>query len=163
MRATVLVLALLVIGASGSATAQDRPGPATLIGLKGVFLQVYADRGLERSMATLVEGKLKAAGITLVSDKDWQSTQDTGLLHLDIIIRCERDEVSCGYSVVLKLSQHVQLTRGQRTIITATTWLDSYTASISKRDLARLPDLLAVDASSLVLNFIGDYRTANPR
>ena len=56
------------------------------------------------------------------------------MLHRDVIIRCERDEVSCGYSVVLKLGQHVQLTRSQRTIIRATTWQNSYTASISKRD-----------------------------
>ena len=67
-----------------------------------------------------------------------------------------------GYSVVLKLGQHVQLTRSQRTIIRATTWQNSYTASISKRDVATLPDLLAVDAGTLVLNFIGDYHTANP-
>lgn len=113
-------------------------------------------------MAALAADRLKAGGITLASDKDWQSTQDIGLLHLDVIIRCERDEVSCGYSVVLKLGQHVQLTRGQRTIINATTWQNSHTACISKRDLATLPDLLAVDASTLVLNFIGDYRTANP-
>lgn len=163
MRGTFLVLALFMLGLTGPATAQDRPGPATLGGLKGVFLEVYADRELDSSMAALAAGRLKAAGITLASGKDWQSTQDIGLLHLDVIIRCERDEVSCGYSVVLKLGQHVQLTRGQRTIIRATTWQGSYTASISKRDLARLPDLLAVDASTLVLNFIGDYRTANPR
>jgi hypothetical protein len=89
---------------------------------------------------------------------------DIGLLHLDIIIRCERwDQRSCGYSVDLKLGQHVQLPRGQRDIITATTWHNSYTGSVSKIELATLPDLLAVDVGTLVLNFIGDYRTANPQ
>jgi hypothetical protein len=61
------------------------------------------------------------------------------------------------------LGQRVQLARDQRAIITATTWHDSYTGSITKAQLATLPDLLAVDAGTLVLNFIGDYRTANPQ
>lgn len=141
---------------------QDRPSPTSLKGLKGVFLQVDADRGLQQAMEMRTEQKLKQAGIKVLSEKDWELGPDTALLHLDVIIRCERDEVSCGYSVGLKLGQHVQLTRGQRAIVTATTWSNSYTGSISKAQLTTLPDLLAVDAGTLVLNFIGDYRTANP-
>ena len=36
-----------MLGIADLATAQDRPDPATLVGLKAVFLEVYADRGLE--------------------------------------------------------------------------------------------------------------------
>lgn len=36
MRGTFLFLALFILGVSGPAIAQDRPGPATLGGLKGV-------------------------------------------------------------------------------------------------------------------------------
>jgi hypothetical protein len=163
MRASVFCFVLLMTGASDSMSGQDRPSPTTLKGLKGVFLQVYADRGLQQAMETRTEQTLRQAGIKVLSEKDWELVPDTALLHLDVIIRCERDEVSCGYSVGLKLGQHVQLTRGQRDIITATTWHSSYTASISKAQLTTLPDLLAVDARTLVLNFIGDYRTANPQ
>jgi hypothetical protein len=124
-------------------------------------LEVYADRGLQQAMETRTEQKLRQAGISVLSKKDWELVPDTALLHLDVIIRCERDEVSCGYSVGLKLEQHVQLTRGQHAIIVATTWHNSYTGGIRKSMLTTLPDLLAVDAGALVLNFIGDYRTAN--
>ena len=47
MRATFLFLALFMLGIADLATAQDRPDPATLGDLKAVFLEVYADRGLE--------------------------------------------------------------------------------------------------------------------
>jgi hypothetical protein len=83
MCGTFLFLALFTVGVADPATAQDRSGPATLGGLKGVFLEVYADRDLESSMAALAASRFKAAGITLASDRDWQSTQDIGLLHLD--------------------------------------------------------------------------------
>ena len=163
MRASVFCCyVLLITGVSGPMPGQDRPSPTSLKGLKGVFLQVDADRGLQQAMEMRTEQKLKQAGIKVLSEKDWELGPDTALLHLDVIIRCERDEVSCGYSVGLKLGQHVQLTRGQRAIVTATTWSNSYTGSISKAQLTTLPDLLAVDAGTLVLNFIGDYRTANP-
>jgi hypothetical protein len=114
-------------------------------------------------MEMRTEQKLRQAGIKVLSENDWEHKPDTALLHLDVIIRCERDEVSCGYCVGLKLGQHVQLTRGPRAIITATTWHNSYTGSISKAQLTTLPDVLAIDAGTLVLNFIGDYRTVNPQ
>ncbi len=163
MRARVFCCAFLMTAASHPMAGQDRPSPTSLKGLKGVFLQVWADRGLQHAMETRTEQKLRQADIKVLSEKDWELMPDTAVLHLDVIIRCERDEVSCGYSVGLKLGQHVQLTRGQRTIITATTWHNSYTGSITKAQLTKLPDLLAVDADTLVLNFIGDYRTANPQ
>jgi hypothetical protein len=150
-------------GASDPMPGQDRPSPTSLKGVRGVFLQVYADRGLQQAMELLTEQKLRQAGIKVLNEKDWELVPDTALLHLDVVIRCERDEVSCGYSVGLKLGQHVQLTRGRRAIISATTWHNSYTGSISKAQLTTLPDLLAVDAGTLVLSFIGDYRTANPQ
>lgn len=111
----------------------------------------------------LAEQKLRQADIKVLNEKDWELLPDAALLRLDIIIRCERDDVSCGYSVGLKLGQHVQLTRGRRAIITATTWHNSYTGSVSKAQLTTLPDLLAVDAGTLVLGFISDYRAANPQ
>ena len=163
MRAGVLCFVLLMTAASRPMAGQDRPDSTSLKGLKGVFLQVYADRGLQQAMRVGIEHKIRQAGINVLSVKDWELGPDAALLHLDVIIRCERDEVSCGYSVGLKLGQHVQLTRGERAIITATTWQHSYTGSISKAQLTTLPDLLAVDAGTLVLNFIGDYHTANPQ
>ena len=163
MRASVFCSVLLMTGASHPMTGQDRPSPTCLKGLKGVFLQVYADHGLQQAMEMRIEQKLRQAGIKVLSEKDWELVPDTALLHLDVIIRCERDDASCGYSVGLKLGQHVLLTRGEHVIITATTWHNSYTDSISKAQLTTLRDLLAVDAGTLVLNFIGDYRTANPQ
>jgi len=163
MRAGVFCFVLVMTGASRPMTGQDRPDPMSLKGLKGVFLQVYADRGLQRAMEVRTEQKIRQAGINVLSEKDWELRQDTALLHLDVIVRCERDDVACGYSVGLKLGQHVQLTRGQHAIITATTWHSSYIGSISKAHLTTLPDLLTVDAGTLVLNFVGDYRTANPQ
>ena len=161
MRASVFCFVILLT--SDPMSGQDRPSPTSLKGLKGVFLQVYADRGLQQAMETRTKQRLREAGITLLGEKDWELLPDTALLHLDVIIRCERDEVSCGYSVGLKLGQHVQLTRGQRANITATTWHNSYTGSVSKAHLTNLPDLLALDAGTLLLNFISDYHSANPQ
>jgi hypothetical protein len=112
MRDSVFCFVLLMTGASHRVAGQDRPNTTSLKGLTGVFLQVWADHGLQQAMETRTEQELRHAGIKVLSEKDWELMPDTALLHLDVIIRCERDEVSCGYSVGLKLGQHVQLTRG---------------------------------------------------
>ena len=115
MRASVFYCyVLLMTGVSDPMPGQDRPSPTSLKGLKGVFPQVYADRGLQQAMEMRTEQELRQAGIKVLSEKDCELVPDTALLHRDVIIRCERDEVSCGYFVGLKLGQHVQLTRGQR-------------------------------------------------
>ena len=163
MPARVFSFLILLAGANQFSVCQDRPSPSSLRGLKGVFLQVAADRGLQQVMENRTKQRLREAGIKLLNEKDWDLMPDAALLHLDIIIRCDRDEVSCGYSVRLEVWQHVQLVRDQRVNVTATTWRNSYTGSISKARLTVLPDLLAVDAGTLVLNFIGDYRAANPQ
>jgi hypothetical protein len=98
-----------------------------------------------------------------MSEKEWQSDPNAGLLHLVVTIRCEREGVPCGYWVGLKLGQHVQLVRGDRRIISATTWQNSYTGTISKAQLIVPPTLLAVDAGTLLLNFVQDFRLANPQ
>ena len=158
----ISVLALLLTAYHGHIVAQDKPSPESLKGLKGVFLQVNADRGFQQRMEALVIQELRRARIRTVSENDWKLAGDVALLHLDVIISCERDSVSCGYSVVLKVGQHVQIPRGERPKVTASTWQNSYTGSQRKTQLGGLPDLLSVDAGTLVLEFVNDYRIANP-
>lgn len=152
----------LLTGNGHPTFSQDRPAPASLAGLKGVCVQVDADRGLKPRMESRIEQELKKAGIRILAEKDWDLVPDIALLHLDVTVRCERDDLSCGYSVVLKVGQRVQVMRGQRPIVSATTWSNSYTASIRKTDLPTLPDVVAVDAGALILGFIHDFRIANP-
>jgi hypothetical protein len=172
MRASILCFAFLMTGASHLMGGQDYyPSPSSLKGLKGVFVQVSAvsglvsvDRSLRQTMEELTEQYLRGAGVNVLSRKDWERSPDAARIQLDIFVTCERDEVSCGYSVVLNLGQHVQLTRGSD-IITGTTWSNSYTGSIGKAELTVLPvpDRMAVDARTLLLDFIGDFRKANPQ
>jgi hypothetical protein len=158
------VCTLFLIGAAPNwASAQDRPGPASLSGLRGVFLEVRADRGLEKITRARVENLLADAGIPMLSEQEWQSNYDVALLRLDVNIRCERDQFSCGYWVGVRVGQHVQLLRGQRSARTATTWQNSYTASVSRAELPILPHLIAVDVGTLVRLFVGDFGMANSR
>jgi len=60
---------------------QDRPSPTSLKGLKGVFLQVYADRGLQQAMEARTQQELMRAGIKLLGEKDWDLVPETALLH----------------------------------------------------------------------------------
>ncbi len=163
MRMRLNVLPVLFLTVNPFAIfGQDQPSPKSLKGLHGVFFQVYSDQGLQHSMEIQVNRLLTGAGIEMRSKRDWELTPDTAMLQLNALIRCERDESSCGYSVSLKLGQHVQIMRGERPVITATTWHNSYTGSIQKAHLTMLPDLIAVDAGTLIREFIDDYRKANP-
>jgi hypothetical protein len=167
--------ALLTVAAIAAtqhlAMGQDyAPSPASLKGLKGVFVQVSAVSELvplgptvKQTMEEMVDQYLTKVGVKVLSRKDWERSPDAARIQLDIVVTCEGDEASCGYSVVLNVGQHVHLTRGTGDIITATTWSDSYARSISKAELTvlPLPDRMAVDADTLLLDFIGDFRKAN--
>ena len=116
-------------------------------------------------MEEITEQYLRKVGVKVLSREDWERSPEAARIQLDIVVTCERAEASCGYSVVLNVGQHVQLTRGTGDIITATTWSDGYIRSIGKEELTVLPvpDQMAVDARTLLLDFIGDFRRANPQ
>jgi hypothetical protein len=139
-------------------------------GLKSVLLKLdvdhsilSVDRGiLERFITNQARPELEQAGITVVSEKEINASSDVPLLGLETIVRCD-ETTTCGYQVSFSLSQRVQLMRDQSVAVTASTWRNSYTGSIRKRDLATLPDLLAADAGSMLLGFVADDYAANPR
>lgn len=178
-RAGVSCLVLLMMGTSHPMTGQDYyPTPTSLKGLKGVFIQISAntgfaaaDRSLQQTLETLAEERLIEVGIAVLARKDWERLPDAARMQLGVIVTCEASGATCGYSAVLHLAQHVQLTRDPHDIITATTWSNSYTGSISKAELVVLPvpnpltwnyPRLVDDAGTLLVGFIRQFRTANP-
>jgi hypothetical protein len=145
------------------------PEPTGLKGLRSMALVVYADRGIPSdriaagSFAKEIENrfsqKLRAAGIALVNEKQAES-----VLSVSMYLSCEADGLSCGHHTTLELRQWVQLERDPTIAVAATTWHNSYTNGIRKKELhCCLPDLLEVDAGSLMEGFLRDYRTANPK
>lgn len=107
--------------------------------------------------------RLKEAGIAVLNERESQSVPNVPILHLNTYLECKRDGGSCGYHTNLELGQRVQLRRDQSIAVTAITWRNSYTGSINRAELSTLPSLLAADALSLVIGFLSDYLTANPK
>jgi len=160
--------ALLMAGAN-SQTLGEYPGPASLKGLKGVAVKVYADRSIpagriapgpfdEEIRKKTVE-KLKSAGIEVMDE-----SQAEAVLHVDMYMVCQADGPGCGFHTAIELKQRVGLMRDPRISLDAITWRNSYTNGIVEKEVnCCVADLLAADSEALVLGFIQDYRTANPR
>lgn len=132
-------------------------------------LVVYADRSIPsgRIAAGLfadeikrrIAQKLRPTGILLANENAAES-----ILGLSMYLSCEPDGLSCGHHTALEFKQWVQLERDPRITVAAITWQNSYTNGISRKELwCCLPDLLEVDALSLVNGFVQDYRTANSK
>jgi hypothetical protein len=163
MRTKLVLLLLFITGTVGSSIAQY-PEPTSLKGLKNIVFKVYADRGVpHEGIEEQALQELKEAGIGVLSEKESQPSPDVSVLHLNMFLSCEPDGASCGYQTNLELRQRVQLVRDRNITVSAVTWLNSYTGGVNKAQLSTLRFQLAVDARTLVLGFVSDYRTANPR
>lgn len=145
------------------------PEPTGLKALRSMALVVYADRGIPsdriapgpfaEEIEKRIAQKLRAEGIALVNEKEAES-----VLSVSMYLSCEADGLSCGHHTTLHLRQWVRLERDPRITVAATTWHNSYTNGLSNKRLhCCLPDLLEVDAASLMEGFLQDYRTANPK
>jgi hypothetical protein len=143
------------------------PEPISLKGLRRVALRVYADRGIpsdrissgpfNEEIERRAVQELRKAGITLAKEDEAEA-----VLSLDVYLVCEADSSSCGYQTDLKLKQWVQLHRDTSIAVAATTWSNSYSNAISKNQVyCCLPDLLSVDARSLLIGFVRDLQKAN--
>lgn len=173
MRTTLFLLLFLITSAAHSSLAQH-PEPTSLKGLKRVVLKVYADRGIpsipSRPVQPIPEAveeravkRLKEAGIEVMSANESQSFLDVPILDISLYLQCPPNGASCGYLTELELRERVQLARDRGITVTAITWRNSYTSAVDKAKLLTLPDQLMVNAGTLVLDFVSDYRTANSK
>ena len=144
------------------------PQPTSLKGLRSVAVKVYADRGIPsdriatgpfvEEIERLVVQELRNAGIVLANE-----TEAEAVLSVNLYLSCEGDGPSCGHHTTLELKQWVQLDRDTSIAVAAITWINSYSNGISRNQVyCCLPDLLAVDARSLLKGFVQDFRKANP-
>jgi hypothetical protein len=166
--ALLLVLVLLPHAAAQRTTETDpsdrlreRPHAKHFVGLGPLYLRVDADRGVSaEEIRSRVQKHLLSARIRILTDEEWRSLPAAAILHLDVTLRCERDRLSCGYHLSLALRESVRAARYPSEGITATTWRNSYTGSVSRRDLSGLQTLLNIDAGTLVLGFLDDIRAS---
>jgi len=143
------------------------PQPTSLKGLQHVAVKVYVDRGIPsdriapgpfgEEIERLIVQELRNAGIMVVEEREAEA-----ILSLNVYLSCEADGTACGHHTALELKQWVQLDRNTRIAVAAITWTNSYSNGISKSQVyCCLPDLLAVDARTLIKGFVQDFRKAN--
>jgi len=166
----VLCLAMVTAGEQAERSwPGPYPRPTGLTGLRSVAVTVYADSSIPSDRIAAgpfrdeikrrIAQELQSAGISITTN---ESDADA-LLTASLYLVCESNGPSCGHHTHLQLKQWVRLDRDRNTTLAATTWENSYTNGISKKDIwCCLPDQLELDALTLIHAFSRDYRTANP-
>jgi hypothetical protein len=81
-------------------------------------------------------------------------------LDLSIYAKPDPSDRFIDYHVVLSFYQNVQLSRDLGLGISAPTWQNSYTNTISRSDIM-YADMLVADIWSLLGSFFQDYKLAN--
>lgn len=160
-RAELFALSLLAV-LTCTSLAQDARSAATLKGLKTVFFRVQSFGGIPKEpVAKEAEQALRAAGIEVLGENEWQSNPDTATLDLTMTLTCSG--ASCGYTVRLGLIQRVVLSRDSTVTTTVPTWYDGYQNAIGRGEMSALPQLVTVDADTLIKAFVREYLSVNPK
>lgn len=143
------------------------PRPESLKGLKTIAVKVFADRGIPAlptappqpvadTVAVKTRERLTEAGLLVVDEKVAEA-----LLSVNMYLQCESNGPACGYLTTLEVQQWTTLEREPTRRLAAITWRNTFSLGIAKPHLNALPDMLLVDAGTLLLGFLEDYRKSN--
>ena len=169
MRANTLLAFLLWTPFCMPAFAQSYPDSTSLKGLKGVMVRTFTERPLsDRAFREKVEMRLTRSGVSVLTEKEGESTPGAPSLALNVFVVCDGETATCAWHVRLQLSQDVRLARDPQIVTRGITWENSYTRSFGNSGTVAQPTLsfastalLTVDVGTLVEGFVNDMLAAN--
>lgn len=162
--ALALSVLLLGFGAGGSYRAQAPSEREPLRGLTGVYVvaedlpDLMAQKGITKGrLQAIVEERLKAGGVVVLTREAWLNTAGTPLLYLNVNINAAKGQGLLACSIGLTLAQRATLERdpGIRTL--ARTWQTGRVGLLAESDVPGIQDQIL----ALVDQFISDLKAAN--
>jgi hypothetical protein len=129
-----------------------------LKGISQIPVIYYTDNIFSKlNLQTIIEKEYNRNNIQFIYKKN-----DDGNPYLELCIYSKQNPNNrlIDYHVVLSFYQNVQLSRDPGLGISAPTWQDSYTNTISRSELM-YADMLVADIWSLLGSFFHDYKMAN--
>ena len=160
--AVALVFILFGLLTAGQTAVEQEP----IKGLTGVLVvledlpEPVAQSGLSTAaLKALIEEKLKAAGIVVLSKEAWSNTPGTPTLYLTVNVNGGKGKGYYACSLNLTVAQRVTLDRDATIKTLARTWQKGIVGLVPDTGLSGVSD----QALFLVGQFISDYYAVNPR
>jgi hypothetical protein len=162
--ALVVVMVSVLVAADQRTLYDVKPIQRTaLVGLKGVYVLVESPKPEAQSLGltkdqikTNIELRLRKAGISMLTEKDWLGSPDYP--HLSVTVAAITRAGSYSYMLQLYLSEFVTLARGNR--VMGVIW-QTYRIGIGNEQNTETKTQEQI--GDMVDEFINDYMAANPK